>query len=101
MNGSEIKLNRVSPTSSFSKIQGVNNKGAPPPYKGRGETPSLPPLKDAPVGSWAMETWQPPLPADKCPLPPIKRTLPVCDTYNERSTSSANLAVCDTFESQE
>ena len=79
MNGSEGKFNRVSPTSSIVQLK--KERTPPHPYKSQESTLIAEPAKHAPVGNWATETWQPSLPTDKCPLPPIKSSLPACDTY--------------------
>ena len=90
MNGSESKLNRVSPTASVSKIK--NDPSPPPAYRSKENTIATTPAPYIPVGNWAMDTWQPPLPSAKCPLPPIGKSMPVCDT----SETSGRMSVCDT-----
>ena len=90
MNGSESKLNRVSPTSSASKTK--PDRTPPPAYQSKEQTMALPPTPQIPIGNWAMDTWQPPLPSDKCPLPPIKRNMPVC------SETRGRLSVGDTLQ---
>ena len=82
MNGSESKLNRVSPTSSASKTK--HDRTPPPAYQSKEQTMVLSPTPQIPVGNWTMETWQPPLPSEKCPLPPIKRNMPVCSETRGR-----------------
>ena len=87
MNGSESKLNRVSPALSGAQLK--HEPSSPPTYKSNEKTmvATMPSMSQIPVGNWAVETWQPPLSSDKCPLPAINRSMPTCDTYEPTTTA--------------